>query len=369
VRRNACKSAGGQRGVLSYGEFTAALRLCGMAQFSEALLDSGLTIRKAVTGALRLKPRMAGLERDASAASSPSSSPRASAAAAEHAPPSLSLWATPLEALASSADDAPPLPLPRASASSDARPGSPDAPNTPTRGGNATGWPLAAASGARAADDADTVVSPAQRVLAAAAAAEREAAAAEAAARRQRAAGGSESSDDDDYSAAASASWRPRLNVEIKPRASAPSSTAPPPRLVPLAPPPGGRRASAPAAAPLVFVPRAEGAKDVAPAAAVRAPKAPPPPPPLVAWVHEEHRAIWAGEKVRAMHALQQPAHATDDAFRFSSACPSATAAGGWPARPRARAATWRGRGVRRGGGVCVRCCHGNRAHRSAARA
>ena len=258
------------RGQLSRAEFDAALRLTGMAQQSLALLDSGLTIRRAVAGKLALKPHLEGVD-DVPTAEVVEDAPASAPKSLVVAP--LALWASPLEALRTENDAQPPLPLPRSAAT---------APPAPA---------------VRSSGPGSDVVSPAQRVLAAAAA-EREAAdaAVAAAARRAREEAADDSSDDD----AAFAAARPRISVQIKSKAAQDAATQPP-KPVALAPPPGAR-GGAVKPAPLTFKPGGSAEEATAP---MRKPPPPPPraPPRAVAVLHEEQRMLWASEKVR-MHCF-----------------------------------------------------------------
>jgi hypothetical protein len=265
--RNAAKAATGVRGQLSRAEFDAALRLTGMAQQSLALLDSGLTIRRAVSGKLALKPHLEGVD-DVPTAEVVEDAPASAPKSLVVAP--LALWASPLEALRAENDAQPPLQLPR---------------------------PAATVLPATSSGPGSDVVSPAQRVLAAAAA-EREAAdaAVAAAARRAREEAADDSSSDDDTAFAAA---RPRISVRIKTKA-AQGDAAQQPKPVALAPPPGARGGVV-KPAPLTFKPGGSAEEATAP---VRKPPPPPPraPPRAVAVLHEEQRMLWASEKVR-MHS------------------------------------------------------------------
>ena len=265
------------RGQLSRAEFAAALRLTGMAQQSLALLDSGLTIKRAVVGKLSLKPQLEGVADVPTAEVCDEAAPDSAPKALAMAP--LTLWASPLEALQSDDEAQPPLPLARPAA---AKPSAP--PTVPSSG------------------PGSDVGSPAQRVLAAAAA-EREAAdaaaAALAAARRARDQETAEASSSDDEAAAAVASRR-RISVKIND--STRDASAPPPKPVALAPPPCARGGGV-KPAPLTFKP---GGTVAEAAAQMRKPPPPPTPPALpraVAVLHEEQRMLWASEKVRCSEA------------------------------------------------------------------
>ena len=270
-RRNAAKAADGVRGQLSRAEFAAALRLTGMAQQSLSLLDSGLTMKRAVVGKLALKPRLEGVDDVPTAEVCDEAAPDSAPKPLAMAP--LTLWASPL--MEASDEAQPPLPLTQ-----------PGAAKPPT--------PAAVPSSGPGSD----VVSPAQRVLAAAAA-EREAAdaaaAALAAARRARVQEAADASSSDDETAAVNA---PRRRISVKIKDSKPDASAQQPKPVALAPPPGAR-GGAVKPAPLTFKPG--GSVEEATAQMRKPPQPPPPqaPPHAVAVLHEEQRMLWASEQVR----------------------------------------------------------------------
>jgi hypothetical protein len=56
---NLSRAAQGTPGTLTYAEFAAAMRLIGIAQQSEALLGSAVTVSRALSGSLSLTPRLA----------------------------------------------------------------------------------------------------------------------------------------------------------------------------------------------------------------------------------------------------------------------------------------------------------------------
>jgi hypothetical protein len=87
---NLSRAAQGTPGTLTYAEFAAAMRLIGIAQQSEALLGSAVTVSRALSGSLSLTPRIA-----------------PSATATERAPTVQPSWAIPLTPSPSAAADLP----------------------------------------------------------------------------------------------------------------------------------------------------------------------------------------------------------------------------------------------------------------------
>ena len=239
--RDASRAQGGTRGALSFAEFAAAIRLCGMAQQSVNLLDSGITVRRAVQGQLALAPGMEGVDDGAAQRRAREQAARAAAAQA-------AVWATPLAPESIGAVTAPPSITP------------PPPPPPPPR------------APAFSEPDAELEQSPLRKILAAAAAAERE---------RQAAERSQESEEEEETPPA------PRsLRLNIKPADDA--SATPQPQAQPLAPPPASARGGFAAA----LLARGHPSTHAPPPA--------PPPSVQTAWVHEEQRSRWAGSQLQA---------------------------------------------------------------------